>query len=197
MMAPVGSSTRTTAAVPLRATLTPFAQALADVMGREADGLTLRVISAADAVDPMRRVLKRVGLEEKKRVGYADGSRGVSWCEEPSLYIKNWVNSESAILLKEDAAGPMELSFETRTAVDTMRVVYRIGEGAGGYVTKLRGLWDVGIRKCVWEYHTDRTPPRYVERAQARFSAIKGCRLDYAPRGEGFVDYILTIGARP
>jgi hypothetical protein len=181
----------------LRDRLTPFGDALAEVLPREpVDGVTMRVVSAADAAEPMRHVLKRLNLTEKKRIIYKDGTLGASWYDEPTLYIHEWINSESAIVVKDDAEGPVAIEFDMRLAAATFKVVYRIGD-APGHAALLRAYWDLGLRRSIWEFHEDRTPSGYVARVQERYAALEGVALAITPRGDGWVDYVLTMTAKP
>lgn len=180
----------------LRPSLTPFASALAGTLPRQADGLMLRVLTAEQAVEPMRQILKRIDLMEKKRVVFKDGSLGVSWYEQPSIFIQQWTNQESAIVLKEDADGPAAIEFDMRLASDAFKVVYRIGD-AGAHAALLAAYWDLGLRRSVWEFHEDRTPKGYVARVQARYAAMRGVTLTITPGTGGFVNYTLTMEERP
>lgn len=112
----------------LRDRLTAFGLALQAVVPAEGDGLRFSVLSAAASIEPMRAVLKRHRLEDKKRITYASGLRTVSWYEQPELMIQYWVSAESAIVLKEDDAGPVVLRFLVRTALDEVVTTYVIGD---------------------------------------------------------------------
>jgi hypothetical protein len=169
---------------------------LAAGLPRDADDLSLRVLSPADAIAPMRQILARIGLTEKKRVVYKDGSLGVSWHEDPSLYIQQWSNQESAITLKSDAQGPVELRFFTRLATDTVKTVYRLGHAEAEDVL-LRAFWDLGIRKLVAQFHRDRTPLSFIKTLEARYASKRGCTLILTQQSDGWIDQTMTMEQRP
>jgi hypothetical protein len=144
----------------------------------------------------MRRLLARLGLETAQAMRQGDGTLRPTWYEEPEHWISRWGNSETAVVLKEDADGPAGLEFNMRLASDTVKVVYRIGD-APGHAALLAAYWDLGIRRSVWEFHHDQTPTDYVGRVHARYAAMDGCELAIVPRGDGLIDYILTMTRRP
>jgi hypothetical protein len=183
--------------VQLRVSRTAFADQLAGVLEQPVtESVQLSVLSPEQAVPPMRRILARLGLETAQAIRQSDGSRRPTWYEDPALWVSRWVNSESVIVLKEDAQGPIAIQFNQRLAADTVQVVYRIGD-APGHAALLRAYWDLGIRRSVWEFHQAATPPGYVARVQARYAAIEGCVLAITPRGDGWMDYVLTLRTRP
>jgi hypothetical protein len=188
----VAQSTRT---VQLRSSRTAFADQLEAVL-QQPESVRLSVLSPEQAVQPMRRILARLGLETAQAIRQGNGSMRPTWYETPALWISGWVNSESAIVLKEDAQGPVAIQFNSRLAADTVKLVYRIGD-APGHAALLRAYWDLGIRRSVWEFHQASTPPDYVERVQRRYAAMDGCALAIIPRGDGWVDYTLTMRTRP
>jgi hypothetical protein len=174
----------------LRDRLTPFGERLAAT----ANTASLRVLSAADAVEPMRTLLQRLGLEDKKRVVYRDGTLGVSWYEDPSLYIQQWINSESAIVLQSDDRGPLSLRFMIRLATDTVKTVYMIGAAPAPSLELLRALWDLGIRVGIQEVHRDRAWP--ISEARRTRIAARGDSLTQKFEGD-WITRTMTLNERP
>lgn len=154
--------------IQLRAWLTPFGEQLAAVLTNPVTvPVTWRVLTPADAVEVMRQLLRRLGLEDQQRVVYRDGRRGESWYENPGLFIHQWTNSESAIVVMDDAEGPLEMRFLMRVAPETVRTTYRLGKGP--LVVGLGGaLWDVGIRRIEAEVDKATTPAAWLEEIRAR-----------------------------
>src|SRR5262245_47899403 len=95
--------------IQLRSQLTPFATGLPLQPGQ-------RVITAVAAVEAMRAVLVRHGLQTAQALRQGDGSLRPTWYEAPEVWIASRSGSESAIVLTEDAAGPLAIEFLTRTA---------------------------------------------------------------------------------
>jgi hypothetical protein len=180
----------------LRDRLTPFGEQFAAALAAlpEEPGVRLRVLAAVDAIEPMRQILRRLGLEEKKRVIYQDGPLGISWYEDPTLYIQQWINSESVIVLKEDAEGAIELRFVMRLATDTVKTVYRLGTGAPT-PRILRAAWDLGIRRITSEFHHDRAPASWPR--QGTRVGQHGTQTTSTARDDGWIEQVMTLTRRP
>jgi len=174
----------------LRPTLTAFGLALAAALEQPVTvKARWRVVSAVEAVPIMRQLLERLDLKEKKRLTYPDGAVGPSWYEEPGMMIREWVNQESAVVVKDDEQGPCEMRFFTRIGNDTVRTVYRIGDGPD-----IAGLgvafWELGITRFVAEANIGRTPPSFIAKMRARGATV-------TDRGDGWYDIAFAMKERP
>lgn len=183
----------------LRPSLTPFGRALDAALSavREEGDPIFRVIAATEACEPMRAILRRIGLQDKKCIGYPDGVAGPSWVDQPELFIRLWVQGDSAIVMKEDRDGPTELRFLIRLASDVVRIVYKIGDDPAGQLVFLRALWDLGITRWTAEMHVDRTPQSYIDKVLARYEGLKACALVHDLQSDGFIQQTLTMEERP
>jgi hypothetical protein len=163
-------------AVNLRTHLTPFGEQIAALRPRG-----VSVVSPADAVEPMRQILRALSLPQPENPGV-------------EARIRQWTNSDSAILLYHDAEGqPVKMRFLTRIAADTIKTVYRVGGGAPAGRDLLQVAWDLEIRRIVAEFHEDQAPESWK-----RAGGIEGLteRL-VTPRGDGWFDQVETLLRRP
>jgi hypothetical protein len=178
--------------LPLRQWLTPFGQQIAAALSRDPT-VTVRVVSATDAVAPMRQIIGRWALEPQF-VMHPDGTPGDSWLERPDVFIHQWTSRESAIVLTEDADGPCELRFLTRISTDAIRVTYRLGSApVAALVVMLRAAWDLGIRHISAEFHGSRAPERW-----RHSGGLPGLTERITtPRGDGWYDQVVTLLRRP
>ena len=190
-----------TTVTPLRATATAFALLVADALDRigpvpDDAGLRLSTVPAFAAAPMMRLALDRIGLSDKKRIRYRDGSAGATWTDMPEVFIAQWVGPESAIVVKEDQAGPVHIRFIRRLSTDTVETVYRIGDVAAGDQRYFSALWDLGIRRSLGRFHRDKTPADFVTRLQERWSR-KGASFVLTENQDGWIDQVLTLTERP
>jgi hypothetical protein len=139
--------------VQLRASRAGFANEVAACL----DEPGVRILSEREAVTPMRRILSRYGLENAQAIRQGDGRMTPTWYEAPELWIKRWSNSESAIVLQENSAGPLSLRFVMRLASDTYQTTFFLGMTPAPSLALLRAAWDVGLRTAVAE--TDHARP--------------------------------------
>lgn len=168
--------------IQLRTWLTAFGEQIAAVLPREVDGV--HVVSPADAVEPMRHILRRLGSSD---------ARAARQAEQPAAFIRQWTNSESAIVLTTDAEGPKELRFVTRIASDAVKIAYRLGSAPATTAVLMAVAWELGIRRIVAEFHQDQAPNRWMR--SGGIPALSERRV--TPRGDGWYDQVVTLLRRP
>lgn len=184
---------------PLRDGLTGFGLRLAAVLEPAspdpAVAVRWAVLTPAAAVEPMRTLLRRRGLEHAQALRQGDGSMRPTWSEMPEIWIRGWTAGDSAIVLLEDVDGPSELRFVIQIATDTVKTVMRIGNT--GVVSREigRAYWDVGIRRYVAEVAARLVPVIATPERVARFAAA-GLTMQLIERGDVY-EQISTRTERP
>jgi hypothetical protein len=170
-----------TRAVQLRVSRTGFA----DDLAARLDEPGVRILSEAEAVTPMRQILSRLGLETLQAIRQGDGRMTPTWYEAPETWIKRWAGSETAIVLREDAQGPVSLRFLRRLALDTVATVYLLGVAATPSLGFLRAAWDLGLRVHTAEEHRPMRRGRRPD-AEAALAAV-GFSIAEEERGDTVV----------
>jgi hypothetical protein len=171
----------------LRSGLTGFAADLAARLERDDDSAsTVRIITESQAVGPMWRILSRIGLETLQAFRQGDGRMTPTWYESPELWIMRWAGSDTAIVLRDDAQGPVSLRFLRRLASDTVATVYLLGVAATPSRSLLRAAWDLGLRVHTSEESRSmrraRRPEAEVALASVGFSITEEVRGDQVVR---------------
>lgn len=189
-------------AVELRDTLTPFAEQLAAVLEPTPEnerGIRVRIITAAEAATVLPRLSERHGFTGKPftYLRQADGRLTHGWTEAPSLWVREWASREGVILLKEDPSGPLELRFLTRISLDTAANVMRVGDAEYESREYFRALWDVGIREIHAEVRTELRDVVMTDVRRARLAAIPEVQMARRDRGDGWIEQITRLTARP
>jgi hypothetical protein len=188
--------------VQLRETLTPFAQQLAAVLDPTPDnerGIRVRIITPAEAAKALPQLAERHGLTGKPftYLRQGDGRLTSSWSEAPTIWINLWAGRETAIALKEDGQGPLEMRFLTRITTDTIKDVMRIGNAEQASRELLRAYWDTGIREIRAEVPAELRDVVMTDARRSRLAAIPEFEMTRRDRGNGWIEQTSRMTARP
>ena len=188
--------------VDLRDTLSPFAGAVAAVLEPTPTndrGIRVRIVTAKEAARALPQISDRAGLTGKPftYLRQADGRLTHGWTEAPSIWVHQWASREGLILLKEDDAGPLEIRFLTRIGNDVIRATMRVGNAEYESREFFRAIWDSGIREVRAEVRAELRDVLMTETRRAQFAAMPEVQMERRDRGDGWIEQITRLMARP
>ena len=188
--------------VDLRDTLTPFAAAVAaalELTPANERGIRVRIITAAEAAKALPKISDRAGLTGKPftYLRQADGRLTHGWTEAPTIWVNQWASREGLILLKEDDAGPIEIRFLTRIGNDVIRATMRVGNAEYESREFFRAIWESGIREVRAEVRAELGDALNSDTRRAQFAAMPEVQMERRDRGDGWIEQITRLTARP